>query len=125
MQRQPSTAKGTRGEWRDPDNLFLCFTIERPWLDNKQQLSSIPPGRYLVKKRVSPKYGHHWHLQDVPGRSLILIHDANIMTELRGCIAVGGKMGVLNGYPAVLNSDATMARLRKTLPDEFYLEVRA
>lgn len=122
IKRQPSLTTGMRGEWLR-NGAHLCYTIERPWLKNKQKVSAIPCGAYVVKKRISPKYGHHWHIQDVPGRSYILIHVANTMNDLEGCIGVGDRHGVIQGLPAVLGSRDTMAMLRATLPDEFILEV--
>jgi len=70
------------------NGIFQCFTIELPWLNNKQQQSCIPEGTYRLKKRWSPR--HSWHLQvtGVPGRSFILLHPANdAQRQLRGCIA--------------------------------------
>jgi hypothetical protein len=70
------------------DGVKICHSIELPWLDNKPQRSCIPEGKYELKKRWSPKYGHHYWLQDVPGRAFILIHPANnAKKELHGCIA--------------------------------------
>lgn len=68
---------------------FRLHTIERPWLGNKAYKSCIPPGCYQVVRRHSEKFGHHFLLNDVPGRDLILIHPANYATEIEGCIAVG------------------------------------
>lgn len=67
---------------------LICYTIELPFKDNQLGISCIPEGRYELKKRYSAKYQWHLHLQDVPGRSLILIHPANVAAkELKGCIA--------------------------------------
>ncbi|WP_340154691.1 DUF5675 family protein [uncultured Winogradskyella sp.] len=67
---------------------FLGFTIELPWLKNQRNVSCIPEGEYKLKARYSPKFGHHLHIADVKGRSLILLHPANnAKRELRGCIA--------------------------------------
>lgn len=66
----------------------ICFTIELPWNNNQAQISCIPEGIYPLHKRYSARFKWHLHLQDVPGRSMILIHPANhAMLELRGCIA--------------------------------------
>lgn len=67
----------------------VLYTMERPWLGNKPFKSCIPPGLYSCKRRYSEKFGHHWILQDVPGRDLILIHPGNYASELEGCIAPG------------------------------------
>ncbi|QXP53818.1 DUF5675 family protein [Cellulophaga sp. HaHa_2_1] len=67
---------------------FLGFAIELPWLNNQRNVSCIPEGEYELKARYSSKFGHHLHILDVKGRSLILLHPANnAKRELRGCIA--------------------------------------
>ena len=67
---------------------FLCFTIELPWKDNLRNISCIPEGTYEILPRHSKRFQNHLHVQDVKGRSLILIHPANnALKELRGCIA--------------------------------------
>ncbi len=77
--------------------VFECFTLELPWKDNIPHVSCIPVGEYKVVPRTSPKYGDHLHILDVPGRSLILIHQANYVDQLLGCIAVGRSRADLNG----------------------------
>ena len=65
------------------------WSVERPWLDNKPNISCIPVGEYELKWRESPKFGPTWQLEDVPGRTPILIHAANFAYQLQGCIALG------------------------------------
>ena len=70
------------------DGKHVCKTIELPWKENERRVSCIPEGEYFLKRRRSQKFGWHLHLQDVPGRDLILIHPANdAKKELLGCIA--------------------------------------
>jgi len=88
---------------------FICHTIELPWKDNHKSSSCIPEGRYELKKRYSPKFQWHLHVQDVPGRSVILIHPANnAMKELKGCIA---PVTTLTGQGKGLLSKSAQARL--------------
>lgn len=103
----------------------ICVTLELPWLDNNQRVSCIHLGKYKVIRRQSPKYGMHFHLTNVPGRSLILIHQANYHYQLLGCIAVGQKHIDINkdGYLDVTNSKRTMTKLLKLLPKEFELNI--
>lgn len=86
--------------------IFDCDTIELPWLDNKPQISCIPKGVYNVVYRESAKYPRHYHIQNVPNRSFILIHQANYVgsknpatrkPDLLGCIGVGRGYADLNG----------------------------
>ena len=70
------------------NGVLQCYTIELPWKNNEPRRSCIPEGRYMIQKRYSPKFKHHLHLLQVPGRSLILMHSANdAKKELFGCIA--------------------------------------
>jgi len=70
------------------NNVFLGFAIELPWLENQKMTSCIPEGVYTLKARFSEKFNHYLILENVMGRSLILIHTANdAKTELLGCIA--------------------------------------
>lgn len=79
--------QGTNGTLR-ADGMFLCFTIELPWKENLRGISCIPEGRYRLETRYTPHRGNHIHVQNVPGRSLILLHPAShALTDLQGCIA--------------------------------------
>lgn len=101
------------------------FTLELPDLNNTKQKSNIPKGKYKVKKRTSPKYGQHFHIQNVPNRDMILIHNGNYHTQILGCVLVGSDIVDINkdGVLDVTNSVATMATLVKLLPNEFDLEI--
>ena len=79
--------EGTQGilKW---NGTLVCYTIELPWLNNQRQISCVPEGDYVLRKRFSPRFLWHLHLLNVPGRNLILIHPANdAKKELLGCIA--------------------------------------
>ena len=56
----------------------LCYTIELPWRNNIRMESCIPEGRYPLAFRFSKRHQWHLHVKEVPGRSLILIHKANV-----------------------------------------------
>ncbi|MEQ9230233.1 MAG: DUF5675 family protein [Cyclobacteriaceae bacterium] len=78
---------GTNGKLYHGDQL-VCFTIELPWLQNRQNVSCIPEGRYKLRKRFTKARGTHLIVEEVDGRSGILFHSANnALKELRGCIA--------------------------------------
>jgi hypothetical protein len=122
--REPSTPDGTRGTWYDDDSSRLCYTIELPWLQNEPDKSCIPSGVYEFVKYLSPKHGFDvWLAQDVPGRSDIEIHPANLASELLGCIGTGDTLGDIDGRIAVLNSQVTFRMLMSKLPDSFYLTI--
>lgn len=79
--------RGTNGElWYNGS--IVCRTIELPWLFNWRKISCIPEGRYQLTKRYTSERGWHLLVENVPGRTLILIHPANdALKQLRGCIA--------------------------------------
>jgi hypothetical protein len=77
--------------------LFRCFTLELPWKDNQRKISCIPAGIYKVVRRFSQRFNNHLHILDVPERTFILIHEANFVHQLEGCIAVGASRIDLNG----------------------------
>lgn len=71
------------------DGEYFGFTLERPWLDNKPNVSAIPAGEYGVTVAHSNRFKRPMmRLLKVPGRAGILIHNANFAEQLRGCIAV-------------------------------------
>lgn len=91
----------------------VFYTLERPWLNNKSNISCIPPGEYLVKflpRSASGKYRNCWHLQSVDGRFGILIHNGNFVSHTKGCILIGMKHGFLARKPAILSSKVAMRK---------------
>jgi hypothetical protein len=97
---------------------FKCWSLELPARDNKTNISRIPAGTYPVVKRWSKKYGNHLHINDVEGRSMILIHPGNTFLHTKGCILVGNDLGYINGdeHLDVLNSKVTMNEILKLMP---------
>jgi len=76
------------------DNSFFGFSLERPNLDNKPFLSRINAGEYIAKKVHTEKRGWFWLLQDVPGRTeIILFHPGSYMKDFAGCIGCGWELG--------------------------------
>jgi len=81
-----------------PFPLRLC-TLELPFMDNINNVSSIPTGSYSAKVRTDGSKG--WRLElIVPGRSNIQIHSGNIPSDVRGCILVGTRRGGKNSVRA-------------------------
>lgn len=99
---------------------FLA-SIERPDKDNKKYISCIPKGVYLCEKYTSEKYKDVYEVKDVPNRSKILIHAANIAEELEGCIAPGCYFGQLQEKAAVLKSKNALEILKEKCGEKFTL----
>lgn len=119
-------------------------TLERPWIPDpdtdtglagKEQVSCVPDGEYILRPHVSEKYpadawayalinpelGVYYQPGDIPpgqkyGRSAILIHIANYLGQLRGCIAPGRKHN-FTVEPTVQDSTVAMNTLRIALGD--------
>ena len=111
------------------DIVFTCCTLELPWLDNRRNISCIPEGEYTVLRRAGHekrKYTH-FHVQDVPGRSWILIHTGNFNFHVQGCILVGKYHSDLNkdGLLDVVESTATLKKMVGLMPDKFTLKIRS
>jgi len=118
----------TLGELIVYDNnqpIFKCKTIELEVDKNAKRDDAIPYGTYEVVKRVSSKYGNHFHILNVPNRDYILIHNANYSRQLLGCIAVGQKHLDIDGdgLKDVTSSKLTLKRLNEVLPDKFKLKI--
>jgi hypothetical protein len=102
---------------------FQAWMLEPRWRDNAPNISCIPAGTYDVVPRKSVKYGRHYHILNVPGRSWILQHagnlagdlDAGLRTHTAGCQLSGDKHGHMNNQRAVFNSRATLDRLIRHL----------
>lgn len=93
----------------------FCETVERPWLNNRAYVSCIPDGRYPViisngAAEGKKRFRHlHLSIDDVAGRSAILIHQANEPDDLHGCIGPGRR--IENRRNWVSHSFATLNRL--------------
>lgn len=79
------------------------YTLERPNLDNKPNVSCIPYGTYLVKPDNTGKY-QWFSIKNVVGRTAIEIHPANRVEQLMGCIAPGMDYNIQ--YDMVRSQDA-------------------
>jgi len=96
----------------------IFYTMERPWLNNQSNISCIPSGSYkcnYLARSGSGKYKKVWHLQAVPDRTGVLIHQGNFKEHSKGCIIIGSKLGTLGGRPAVLGSKNALRDLNKLL----------
>lgn len=90
----------------DGGRLLGIYTLEEPWLENEPNISCIPEGSYVAKRRfdvelgTKAKRGEDLHplettfeVSGVPGRSGILFHPGNTTLDTRGCILPGFSVG--------------------------------
>lgn len=117
---------GNHGHIENSTGRLLCYTIEKQWHENQNKISCIPVGVYRVTKFKSPSKfnaltkNNVFLLHDVPGRTMIEMHVANLASELLGCIAVGLDFT----EQGVGRSALALQKLLALLPDEFELEIK-
>lgn len=128
--RFESDDSGTYGNFWT--SAFECYTLELPWRDldkdgiGDQQKSCITAGTYRCVWAKSPKYGECYHVENVKGRSNILIHAANwagdeskgLKCQLLGCIAPGRAIGPIAGQKGVMSSKDALAALEEAMGRE-------
>lgn len=134
LERFAYTPIGTFGRLVFPSG-FECYTVERPWLMNKASKSCIPEGVYEMEQRFSKvvsettqgDYSKGWEIKNVPGRTFIMIHPANHIGHLEGCIGVGNGLGFIGGLWAVTDSRQTFAQVMRQLArlDKWMIDIRA
>ena len=116
LQRLQSSDQGTFG--RLTYGLGTCFTTELPWRDNLAQKSCIPVGTYDCAIVNSPRFGRVYGVLNVPRRANVLIHPANFggnsdlgyTTELHGCIAPCGRLGMMKNNSGNLQAAGLVSR---------------
>lgn len=116
------------------DGKFFCYTVEKPWVGNKEKESCIPEGVYRLVLRYSPvvrktsggEFEEGYEVAGVPNRSYIMIHPANVASDLEGCIGVGNALGFVKNQWAVLNSRDTFRELMGELEkkNDWDIEIR-
>ena len=97
---------------------FSCYTLELPWKRNTKNISCIPEGVYKCSFKHSPKFGPVYQVEDVPGRTHILLHAGNwagdtqrgFLSDVEGCILLGDNLGELKGQRALINSRKALNR---------------
>lgn len=104
---------------------YECHVLELPWKDNKRRVSCIPEGVYEAIKHRSPKFGDCFWIQNVPGRSEILIHVGNFHKDTLGCILPGKELKDIDndGHKDVTQSKKAMKELLELLPERVTINI--
>lgn len=116
LTRAPTTDQGTFGAVRFGARTLR--TLELPWRDNARQRSCIPAGVYQCALVNSPRFGLVYGVRDVPGRTHILIHPANLAgdvdlgwtSQLHGCIAIAKSTGLMRNNNQRMQAAALVSR---------------
>lgn len=114
LERFAYSPLGTFGKFKMDE--FECFTVERPWLDNKPRESCIPEGEYPLVLGMYNRGGYPaYEVMDVPNRSLIKIHIGNTMEDIVGCIAPGKSLGFLERKWGLTSSKKAFAEFMQAM----------
>lgn len=110
------------------------YTGELPDRNNRPGISCISTGVFKVDRVDWIKHNKKvFMLLNVEGRGGILIHAANYMgdvlkglkTQLQGCIALGERLGVMEGQKALLLSAPAIRRFEALMDGKpFELEIK-
>lgn len=107
--------------------VFVARSLELPYKDNANSISSFIPGTYTCKFTLSPSFGFKtYEITSVPGRSGVRIHSANYVSQLRGCIALGDSHKDINadGLSDVVHSGETVSAFEKLMNyEDFELQI--
>ena len=120
--REFETCFGTFGIIAFPEdrgNDFF-FTLELPWRENKNGTSCIPTGTYVCLRYKSIKHPDTFIITKVPGRTGILFHVGNTITDTEGCVLVGGS----RHQGGITNSRKGFARFISALSDVDSFELK-
>lgn len=123
IKRYPFIAFATFGELELEGSPFKCHTIELPWRDNKTNISCIPAGTYRAVRKFSNRFNRVLWFLEVPSRTGIMIHPANVASELRGCIALGKEYACVKGEWGVARSIQAIKEFHEATQDFEELEV--
>lgn len=134
LQRHESGDQGTFGEFFVRGLGRLCYTGELPWRGNAPSISCLPPGAVRTQLTYSPRFGRPLYLlAPTDPRTGIRIHPANLAgdalkgwhSQLNGCIALGERLGWIDGQKAVLVSVSAVRRVEQYFGGRpFLLEIR-
>lgn len=117
----------TTGKWIvfDQDNkVFELVSVELPDRGNREDCSCIPEGTYILKKTTRANGDPAFLVENVPGRSEIMVHILNFAAgkkiQTRGCIGPGMYLTDINwdGFLDAAESTKAMKKLLDVLPDE-------
>lgn len=136
-------ADRTLGSWYGETGGILCKILELAWRKNMRSISCIPEDEYLVTysdpvladdpaTEVDESGGRHerpyahFIINDVPGRSGILVHTGVDIKHSLGCQIVGGRFKDFNTeQPKLADSRSKLLWLTTNLPRTFRLLIEA
>ena len=106
------TDKGTPGVLK-LNGEFVCYTLERPWLNNEQNVSCIPEGNYKGRFQASGSFPDmRMYFQDIPDRSSVMFHWGNYVHNSKGCPLLGESVNT-SGDMFIANTKSTVLKVEQ------------
>lgn len=101
LKRIISGDQGTFGILCGPYGHPICCIVERPWLNNQEDVSCIPLGTYTAKREPPSDHFPYekFRIYDVTGRDSILFHKGNTIADSKGCLLTVTGPDLLNPSP--------------------------
>lgn len=97
------------------NQILTLSTLELPWKNNEENISCIPVGTYRFEKWYSPTFKRIvLRLLNIPNRDNVLIHPANFVRQLRGCITPGLGLEDIDG-DGLLDVEKSISALENLL----------
>jgi hypothetical protein len=90
---------------------FVSYTLELPYKNNENNVSSIPAGEYGAFVRTDGKRGWRLELTDTEHRENIQLHKGNRPSEIKGCVLLGTEVDSKNNF--VGHSDKAREKLKE------------
>lgn len=125
INRDYMTEVVTLGELFNKSRHMKLQTIELPDLDNMPRVSCIPEGLYVCNLTRYNKGNYPaYEITDVENRTHILIHIANYLHDILGCVGVG--LNRDENIPAIWRSKQAYGIFMAYLDgvEQFELEIR-
>lgn len=125
LKRTEQNQFGTFGKLSNTINGLVLFSVELPWIENKNNISCIPVGKYVCRWTLSPRLRRFtYEVTSVKGRAGIRIHSGNFPKQFLGCIGLGLKYGIMDRQQGVFNSKTAVRCFESLMNKEiFQLEV--
>jgi len=95
---------------------WTCLSVERPWLNNRPSVSCIPCGTYpLMLDRYHQGGYEAYEITTVPDRARILVHIANVPTDVEGCVGLGNGPGWIKDQWGATESATTFKEFMRRM----------
>jgi len=126
LERLEASRQGIAGVLIHPDKGIICYTLERPWVDNQKFVSCIPAGTYPLVRYFSGRFNYHTYgIRQVEDRRGICFHIGNSIKDSQGCVLLGLDVNWTSHARRLVKSRMAMRRfmriMNKKTKDQIYI----